>query len=146
MKNLCLTVLTGFLLVGCDSSPAPPLKPKAIHLLSESEAESLIQQCFGKVNEEQLTFTNKVKGKSEPITRHTDESYRSRVSSRSFQTLDQRLKTFRRYKSLNLNFAFWGSMPNAQGHLYRYVITRDCATNGLEITKVRQSPMIKLAR
>lgn len=134
------------MLVGCDSPPAPPLKPKAIHLLSESEAETLIQQCFGKVSEEQLDFATKVNGESEPISRHTDESYRSRVSSRSFQTLDQRLKAFRRYKSLNLNFAFWGSMPNAQGDLYRYVITRYCATNGLEITKVRQSSMIKMAR
>jgi hypothetical protein len=146
MKYLFISLLSLYLVAGCEQSSPPPKKPKAISRLSESEAESLLQQCYEKVSQVQAEFANKVRGKSELITRHTDESYRAQVSSQSYQTIEQRLKAFRRYKSLNLNFSFWGSMPNAQGHYYRYVVIRYCSTNGLEITEVKHYPLVKLAR
>lgn len=135
------------LLEGCSNpEDQEPKQPKPISLLSQSEAETLLQQCYEMVSSQQENYANKLDGKTEPIGRNTDPSYKIKLPSKSYLPLELRLKHFARYKTLNLNFAFWGSERTTEGHLSRYVVVWYCTTDGHKITKTRRGPKVKLAQ
>ncbi len=146
-RHFIISVLSCFFILSCSSDePTPPIKKKSksIHQLSEMEAETLLQSCFERVQGDQNEFGTKSGGKNEMMTIDTAENYRAKVSAKSYHSLDQRLKQFNKYKILNLNYSFWGSMQNTQGIYVRYVVTRYCTTNGVEITGTRQMQLTKL--
>ncbi|MEE4245090.1 MAG: hypothetical protein V2I33_06750 [Kangiellaceae bacterium] len=135
-------------LFGCSDAQdeKQATKPKSIKRLSEQEAETLITECFNQVQAAQDEFASQLRGKSELITRATNESYRKLVANKTTLSIEQRLKHFKKYKALNLSFSYWGSLKNSQGKFSRYVITRYCNTNGVEITGVRKLGLQRMAR
>ncbi|NVJ59737.1 MAG: hypothetical protein HWE27_05060 [Gammaproteobacteria bacterium] len=150
LKIVFPTFLICFL-IACDQSEDNSSLPKTItakpiHSLTTSEAETLLQECYESVSARQDVYSQKIGGKTEPVTRNTDQSYKIRLPSKSYHSLEQRLKHFDRYKTINLNFAFWGSEKTQEGHLSRYVVVWHCSTNGHKITKTYRGPKVKLAQ
>ncbi|MCO7227284.1 hypothetical protein [Pleionea sp. CnH1-48] len=144
MRVLCGLLLIILCLPGCKEDNK---KPKRIRVsdLSEGQAKGLIVDCFLKVLAEQEAFSDEKKGRTEPISDKSVANYRARVSSRSYSSLEQRMRHFKRHKALNLQYSFWGSVRNHQGQYFRYVITRSCKIKNGDIVGTIKGPMIKLA-
>lgn len=148
MRQLILLPFIATLLItACGDENAPP-KPtsKPFHLLNESEAKGLLQDCAARLLAEQEAMATKDGGKTEAIGEHTDASYRARVPSNSYLSIEQRLRHFNQFRTLNFSFSYWGSQKTPTGILSRYVIVRDCRSNGVEIIGTRRTGKIKLAR
>jgi|GEM_PF-4446664 len=149
-RHLLIVVIVT-LLVACSEDPSStnaglPEPKIPIHKLEEGEAKRLLEECLDKLTLDQEEYSNKMEGQFEAISEHTDESYRSRVPSSSYASMEKRLKQFVRFRTLNLSFAYWGSERTPEGHLSRYVLVRHCRTNGRTITDTLRSGKIKLAR